>query len=135
MPKPRRNVESAAEETINPPQTLSANQSIARAVKAAGNNLYSVQLPSQKVLLVELAPRFRSTIWIKRNGFVLIDATALSERENKLDGEIINIVGDEKTWRKMSYWPKEFAKNTASESDEEESHVGKMPPSEDEEED
>ncbi|KAI9686227.1 MAG: hypothetical protein M1822_003882 [Bathelium mastoideum] len=136
MPKPRRNVELVAEETLHPPENLSTKQSIARVVKAAGKNLYSVQLPSQKTLLVELPSRFRSTIWIKRGGYVLVDTAALAERENKLDGEVVNIVGDEKAWRKMGYWPKEFAKNATLEveSDEDDSHVGKMPPDGEEEE-
>ena len=136
MPKPRRNVENVAEETRNPPPTISSQQTIARVLKAAGNNLYSVQLPSQNTVLVELHSRFRSTIWIKRNGYVLVDTGTLAERENKLEGEIVNIVGNEKTWRKMPYWPKEFVKTSVlgTESDEEESNVGKMPPSEDEEE-
>ena len=135
MPKPRRNIESVAEETLRPPQNLASNQAIARVVKAAGNNLYSVQLPTQKTLLVELPSRFRSTIWMKRNGYVLLDTEARAERENKLDGEIVNIVGDEKVWRKMAYWPKEFVKTSVIDdgSDEEESIVGKMPPVDDEE--
>ncbi|KAK5008096.1 hypothetical protein LTR28_004439, partial [Elasticomyces elasticus] len=88
-------------------------------------------LPSGRALLVELPARFRSTIWIKRNGFVVIDMGALADRQNKLDGEIINVVREEKEWRKMSYWPKEFVKTSsyADVSDDEESTVGKMPPS------
>jgi probable RNA-binding protein EIF1AD len=113
MPKPRRNLQATAEETMTPPPSLTSTQSIARVLQAAGNNLYRVELPEDstkalssdsKVLLVELPARFRSTIWIKRGGFVLIDVDAMKERENKLDGEIVNVVRNEKEWRKQSYW-------------------------------
>lgn len=68
-----------------------------------------------------------------------------TDRENKLDGEIINIVREEREWRKMGYWPKEFVrKDVYAESDDEDSdeeggrnpnrRVGEMPPSDDEEE-
>jgi probable RNA-binding protein EIF1AD len=104
MPKPRRNLQATAEETMTPPASLTETQSVARVQQAAGNNLYRVELPDTKVLLVELPARFRSTIWIKRGGFVLVDTGAMNERENKLDGEIINIVRNEKEWRKEKYW-------------------------------
>jgi probable RNA-binding protein EIF1AD len=43
-------------------------------------------------------------VWIKRGSFVVVDTSALADRENKLDGEIVNVVRDEKDWRKMAYW-------------------------------
>jgi probable RNA-binding protein EIF1AD len=137
MPPPRRKLQETVEATLTPPDTLASSQSIARVIKAEGNNLYSVELPSAKTLLVELPPRFRSTIWLKRGGFVVIDTKALADRDNKLDGEIVNVVRDERQWRKESYWPKEFVKKSAamgSDSDEA-STVGKMPPSDDDDED
>ncbi|KAH0194267.1 putative eukaryotic translation initiation factor eIF1a-like protein, partial [Aureobasidium melanogenum] len=138
MPKPRRNLQATAEETMTPPASLTETQSVARVQQAAGNNLYRVELPDTKVLLVELPARFRSAIWIKRGGFVLVDTGAMNERENKLDGEIINIVRNEKEWRKEKYWPKEFVQRISyadeDDSDEEESNVGKMPPSDSEDE-
>ena len=84
---------------------LGEGQAIARVKKAEGNNLYSVELPLRKEsLLVELPSRFRSQIWIKRGGYVVVDTSAFAERDNKLDGEIINVVRDEKHWRKQAYW-------------------------------
>ena len=146
MPKPRRNLQATAEETMTPPPSLTPTQSLARVLQAAGNNLYRVELPSSatitsdasKTLLVELPARFRSTIWIKRGGFVLVDTAAAGERENKLDGEIVNVVRNEKEWRKEKYWPKEFVQRISyadeDDSDEEESNVGRMPPSDSEDE-
>lgn len=104
MPPPRRKVLATAEETLFPPDELLAGQEIARVIKAAGNNIYSVEFPSKERSLVELPAKFRSTIWMKRGSFVLVDTNGLEGRENKLRGEIVNIVRDEKAWRKTHYW-------------------------------
>ena len=104
MARPKRQLLATAEETSNPPSTLEPYQAIVRVVKGEGKNLYTVELPNTKPLLVELPSRFRSTIWIKRGGFLLIDRTAFEDRENKLDGEVINVVREEKQWRKQGYW-------------------------------
>ncbi|PLN76493.1 putative eukaryotic translation initiation factor eIF1a-like protein [Aspergillus taichungensis] len=134
MAPPRRKVLATAEETLTPPDDLAPGQQIARVLKATGNNLYAVEFPSKKSFLVELPSRFRSTIWIKRNSYVVVDTNALEGRDNKLGGEIVNIVRDEKAWRKERYWPKEFVKQPVYASDDEsedESNMGKLPPSDD----
>lgn len=104
MARPKRNQQAAAEETSTPPPALTATQSIARVIKAEGNSLYSCSLPDKKTILVELPSRFRNTIWMKRGGYVLIDSHEAAVRQNKIDGEIINVVRDEHLWRKNSYW-------------------------------
>ena len=71
---------------------------------------------------------------MKRGGYVVIDISTLADRENKIDGEIVNVVRDEKKWSKAPFWPKEFVKKTAAlDSDEDASTMGKMPPSDSEE--
>lgn len=135
MGRPKRQVLATIEDTITPPDVLPPTHQLARIVKAEGKNLYSAELPGGKTVLAELEAKFRSTVWIKRGSYVVVDTGALAERENKLDGEIVNVVRDEKAWRKMKYWPAEFVKKPAYEdSDEEESTVGKMPPSDSEDE-
>ncbi|EPS32536.1 hypothetical protein POX_d05304 [Penicillium oxalicum] len=133
MAPPRRKVLATAEGTMFPPDELSSTQQIVRAIKATGNNIYLIEQADKAQMLVELPARFRSTFWIKRGSYVVIDTQAQEERDNKIGGEIINIVRDEKAWRKASFWPKEFVKQPAavvdSDSDEEESRVGKMPSS------
>ena len=114
MGPPRRKLLATAEETMRPPDTLTESQSIARVVKAVGNNLYNVTLPEGKEFLVEMPAKFRSTIWLKRGGYVLIDTTSQQERDNKIQGEIINVVRDEKLWRKEQYWPKQFEKRSTA---------------------
>lgn len=104
MPRPKRQLHATVEETLTPPDSLTPTQVIARITKGAGNNLYNADLPDRKPLLVELEPKFRSTIWIKRGSYVVVDTQTLADRDNKIDGEIVNVVRDEKAWRKMGYW-------------------------------
>ena len=105
MGRPKRNLFATLAEAETPPASLGDSQIIARVRQAEGNNVYSVDLPcGEKPILVELPSRFRSQIWIRRGGFVVIDTTAFMERSNKLAGEIANTVRDEKQWRKQAYW-------------------------------
>lgn len=121
--KPRRARLATALETSTPPASLPATNALARITRAAGNNLYEVLVPSSfslpssscssssvapndgtTSLLVEMPRRFRSTIWVKRGSYVVVDVAALAGRENKLGGEIVNVVREEKRWRRMAYW-------------------------------
>ncbi|KAJ5120648.1 uncharacterized protein N7515_010036 [Penicillium bovifimosum] len=133
MGPPRRKMLATAEETLTPPDELSNTQQIVRAIKATGNNIYLVEKTDKKQMLVELPARFRSTIWIKRSSYVVIDTKGQEERDNKIEGEIVNVVRDEKAWRKAPFWPKEFVKQqvvlVGSDDEEEESRVGQMPSS------
>lgn len=104
MGRPKRDVRAAAEESMTPPDQLEGNQTVARVAKAEGNNLYSCLLPNQKTAIVELADRFRNTIWIKRGGYVLVALYPAGEIKARIEGEIVNVVRDEKAWRKQSYW-------------------------------
>ncbi|KAI1377610.1 nucleic acid-binding protein [Hypoxylon crocopeplum] len=135
MGRPKRDVRAAAEASTTPPDELTDAQSLARVVKAEGNSLYSCALPDQRTVLAELATRFRNTIWIKRGGYVLVDLTTPKEQKGKMEGEIVNVVRDEKEWRKQSYWPKEFPRSTYDDEEDEDSNVGRMPPSDSEDED
>ena len=133
MPRPKRDIQAVAEETVTPPDALSSCQAIARVKQGAGNNLYQLELPTGKTLLAELPARFRSTIWIKRGSFVCVDTSTLADRDNKLGGEIMNVVRDERMWRKMSYWPAEFAAKKSSYDEGAEDEGPQMPPSDSEE--
>ncbi|KAG9246559.1 hypothetical protein BJ878DRAFT_478209 [Calycina marina] len=141
IPKQARRVTSSgtAQETSTPPQALEPTQSIVRVIKSQAHSLYLCALPDKKEVLVELPLRFRNAVWIKRGGYLLIDTKgAIAEyKDTKIDGEIINVVREENAWRKQAYWPKEFPKSVAYDEgteDEEESQVGKMPPSDSESE-
>ena len=107
MGKPKRSaVLAAAQESMTPPDELTDSQSVARVVKAEGNSLYTCELPNKKTIIVELEPKFRNTIFIRRGGYVLVDLASADERpaSSRVVGEIINIVRDEKEWRKQPYW-------------------------------
>jgi len=107
MGRPKRNVLAAAEQSLTPPDALEPNQRLVRVVKPEGNNLYTCALPDDKKepLLLELAQRFRNTIWIRRGGFVLAELYPKdSEEKSRAAGEIVNVVRDEKSWRKQLYW-------------------------------
>lgn len=104
MGRPKRNVLAAAEESLTPPDDLQPNQSLARVVKPEGNNLYTCELPNTKPIVLELAQRFRNTIWIKRGGFILAELYENVGSDSRAFGEIVNVVRDEKLWRKQAYW-------------------------------
>ena len=121
-----------AEDTLTPPESLTKTQVIARVVKILGKDLYNVETPDAADLLVELDARFRGTIFIRRGGYVLVDTELAAERDNKIQGEIVNVVGDEKKWRKQSFWPQAFVKKSRADDSDDDSITGKMPPSDDE---
>jgi probable RNA-binding protein EIF1AD len=107
MGKPKRAaVFAAAQESTTPPDELTDTQFVARVIKAEGNSLYTCELPNGKPAVFELEPKFRNTIFIRRGGYVLVDLESAEERlkTSKTMGEIINIVRDEKAWRKLPYW-------------------------------
>ena len=104
MGRPKRDVLAAAENALTPPDSLGPSQFVVRVVKPEGNNLYACELPNKKPVLLELAQRFRNTIWIRRGGFVVADQYSQGSEETRAVGEIVNIVRDEKLWRKQLYW-------------------------------
>lgn len=104
MGRPKRNVLAAAEESLALPDELQPNQCVVRVVKPEGNNLYTCERPDKSILVLELAQRFRNTIWIRRGGFALADQYPKESEETRAVGEIVNIVRDEKLWRKQPYW-------------------------------
>jgi probable RNA-binding protein EIF1AD len=105
MGRQQRSAHAVSDESLTPPDSLTPTQSLVRVVKPEGNNLFSCELPNKKPVVLELAQRFRNTIWIKRGGYVLAERyPADSENSSRAQGEIINIVRGEKEWRKMPYW-------------------------------
>lgn len=102
----RAAVLAASQESMTPPHEVSESQSLARVIKSEGNNLYTCELPNKKTITVELEQRFRNAIFIRRGGYVLVDLASADERPQSTGvvGEIINIVRDEKVWRKKAYW-------------------------------
>ena len=104
MGPPNRKALTAAKAPLSPPDAIEPNHSLVRVIRPKGNNLFTCELPSRKPVLLELAQRFRNTIWVKRGGFVVAERYGESAEETRADGEIVNIVRDEKLWRKQPYW-------------------------------
>jgi probable RNA-binding protein EIF1AD len=104
MGKSRRAIVAEAEEALEPPQTLTDSQSVVRVIKPEGNNVYTCQLPNNSRVQLELAQHFRNTVYMRRGGFVLAERYPADSEEKRVDGEIVNIVRDEKLWRKLPYW-------------------------------
>lgn len=106
MGRSKRDILATTEESVTPPSELTPSQSVARVVKAEGNNKYICELPNKKTALLELQPRFQNTVWIRRGGYVLIDVAPGGESRgaSRVAGEIINVVRDERAWRKQPYW-------------------------------
>lgn len=102
--RPKRLQHALADETSTPPAELPSGLIIAKVIRVEGKNLYTVEQPIGGLLLVEMPAKFRSTVWVKRGTFVVIDTQVLIGRENKLGGEISNVVTNEKLWRKQGYW-------------------------------
>lgn len=99
-------------------------------------------------LMVEMPPKFRNTIFIKRGGYCVVtiyeelvaksqpaetddkttttsaDPVKPSLADYRVHGELSNIVVNDKDWQKYPYWPLEFRRVTKGwdiSSDEEES--------------
>ncbi|KAF2723903.1 nucleic acid-binding protein [Polychaeton citri CBS 116435] len=134
MPNSKRNVDAVYQATLSPPGELTATQQIARLRQAAGNNLYHLELSDGTSAMAELEAKFRSTIWIKRGSFVLVDSAGIADRDNKLSGIIINVVGNEREWRKMPFWPNQFQAKKSSYADDSDDEGPTMPPSDPEDE-
>lgn len=91
--------------TSSPPDApLPPSQIIARITQAQGKNLFTCSLADGSTMLAELAPIFRGKAWMRRGGFVLLDTVAFEGRDNKIDALIVNVVRNDREWRKMEYW-------------------------------
>lgn len=222
-----------------PPDTLEATEFVAKIIKARGNSAYEVSVPPSGVdkvrqavgipadyplnstddvglvLIVDMPPKFRNTLFVKRGGYVLVgikddlslvyaasasqeipepaeesaevpslpaakvpktkakgknalkqqfktsklapteggaatEPTAatpskLKTHETTATGEIINVIVSDRAWKKMPWWPAEYAGGTQGwdaesdgDSDEDDSDGGvrdtrgTLPPSDDE---
>jgi len=85
-----------------PPESLTSTQFIGRITKIHGNAIYTVELPSKSELVVELPTKFLNAIWVRRGGYVLMETDGYTE--GKVSGGIIEVITDDKAWKKKSYW-------------------------------
>ena len=105
MAPQKRLIEATTREAFNPPDEIFPQQCLARVTSNDGRNILCVADSKGKILCVELPARFCSAaVCLRRGSYVLIDCAIFAESEGKRDGEVINVVRDEKSWRKMHYW-------------------------------
>ncbi|EEB08824.1 translation initiation factor eIF1A-like protein [Schizosaccharomyces japonicus yFS275] len=95
--------------SMDPPDHLEENQLIARVTALRGSSLFEVTDPAGSTLLVEMPPKFRKSVWVKRGGYVLLDKSEFQDKKNKIDGTIVHVIHSTKVWMKQHYWPPEFA--------------------------
>jgi len=61
------------------------------------------------MLSIELPPRFRKSLWIRRGSFIVINIFETTEEtsSSKLDGEVAIVLQPDqvKSWKKRGLWP------------------------------
>ncbi|KAJ3276026.1 hypothetical protein HDV01_006196 [Terramyces sp. JEL0728] len=81
-------------------------QQIAKITTIRGNQLFDCILPDTSALLVQLPQQFINKVFVKLNGFVIIELNS----NGKIDGDIVHVLfkDDLKNLKKLRVFPKEF---------------------------
>ncbi|KAG0019890.1 putative RNA-binding protein eif1ad [Podila clonocystis] len=104
---------------------LEEGQQFARVLGSRGKSIHEVQLPGGAEILVNLPPKFRSLVWVKRGSYVIIEP-AEEEDKTKVAGDIAAVLFPDhiKKYKQEGIWPFEdqFAKsNTGGDDSDEDS--------------
>ncbi|KAF8341628.1 uncharacterized protein EI90DRAFT_3012143 [Cantharellus anzutake] len=103
---PRKRPQNTDE--IDSPADLVQNQRICVVKKFLGSNLYECW-DGEATLSIELPPRFRKSIWMRRGSSVVVTLFETTEEtsSSKLDGEIAVVLQPDqiKSWKKRGLWP------------------------------
>ncbi|KAF8938542.1 putative RNA-binding protein eif1ad [Haplosporangium gracile] len=85
---------------------LEEGQRFARVLGTRGKNVHEVQFSDNQELLVNLPPKFRSLVWVKRGSYVIIEP-AEEEDKTKVGGDIVAILFPDhiKTYKQQGIWP------------------------------
>uniref|UniRef100_A0A915ENV9 Probable RNA-binding protein EIF1AD n=1 Tax=Ditylenchus dipsaci TaxID=166011 RepID=A0A915ENV9_9BILA len=83
------------------------NEIIAQVTASRGNNLLEVEDAEGKRYLASMPTKFRSTIWVKRGHFVILEPI---EEGDKVKAEISHVLDTENVLhiRTEGQWPKKF---------------------------
>ncbi|KAJ3141991.1 putative RNA-binding protein eif1ad [Irineochytrium annulatum] len=114
-PKNRRYVQRNALEDVS----IKPGQLVAKVLDIRGGGLFEVGFPPEGTdnadgataegakCLVQLPPKFKNIVWVKRGNFVIVDRSELSA---KVEGEIIHVLRPEhiKDLRQSGDWPTAF---------------------------
>ncbi|KAG0051432.1 putative RNA-binding protein eif1ad [Gryganskiella cystojenkinii] len=100
---------------------LESDQRFARVLGSRGKNIHEVQFPDGEELLVNLPPKFRSLVWVKRGSYVIIQP-AEEEDKTKVAGDIAAVLFPDhiKKYKQEGIWPfgDRNAKDVSSDEDE-----------------
>ncbi|KAG0367885.1 hypothetical protein BC939DRAFT_439387 [Gamsiella multidivaricata] len=85
---------------------LEEGQRFARVLGSRGKNVHEVQFLEGQELLVNLPPKFRSLVWVKRGSYVIIQP-AEEEDKTKVEGDIVAVLFPDhiKQYRQQGIWP------------------------------
>ncbi|KAF9909174.1 putative RNA-binding protein eif1ad [Lobosporangium transversale] len=85
---------------------LEEGQRFARVTNARGNNIHEVQYQDGQGLLVNLPPKFRNLVWVKRGSYVIIQP-ADEEDKTKVAGDIVAVLFPDhiKQYKQKGIWP------------------------------
>ncbi|KAI1311287.1 putative RNA-binding protein eif1ad [Mortierella claussenii] len=85
---------------------LEEGQRFARVLGTRGKNVHEVQYDSGEELLVNLPPKFRSLVWVKRGSYVVIQS-AEEEDKTKVAGDIVAVLFPDhiKQYKQRGIWP------------------------------
>ncbi|KAG0280982.1 hypothetical protein BGZ95_007657 [Linnemannia exigua] len=101
---------------------LEEGQRFARVLGTRGKNIHEVQFPDNDELLVNLPPKFRSLVWVKRGSYVIIEP-AEEEDKTKVGGDIIAVLFPDhiKHYKQKGIWPftDQLSRNLHNDSDSE----------------
>jgi len=86
------------------------------------------------MLVIELPPRFRKSMWIRRGSFIVIDIFETTEEtsSSKLDGEVAIVLQPDqvKSWKKRGLWPSHLDPKAEEPEEDVESENGETGPPE-----
>ncbi|KAF9346848.1 hypothetical protein BGX34_003582 [Mortierella sp. NVP85] len=85
---------------------LEDGQRFAKVIGTRGNNVHEVQFEDGDQMLVNLPPKFRSLVWVKRGGYVVIQP-AEEEDKTKVGGDIVAVLFPDhiKRYKQEGTWP------------------------------
>ncbi|KAG0198158.1 hypothetical protein BGX28_008385 [Mortierella sp. GBA30] len=99
---------------------LEEGQRFARVLGSRGKNIHEVQFPDGEELLVNLPPKFRSLVWVKRGSYVIIEP-AEEDDKTKVGGDITAVLFPDhiKQYKQEGIWPFEDQLSSSMGNDEE----------------
>ncbi|KAF9314533.1 putative RNA-binding protein eif1ad [Podila horticola] len=85
---------------------LEEGQQFARVLGSRGKSIHEVQFPDGAEILVNLPPKFRSLVWVKRGSYVIIEP-AEEEDKTKVAGDIAAVLFPDhiKKYKQQGIWP------------------------------